>query len=411
MKAAGVIVEYNPFHNGHYVHLQETKKQTGTDCVVAVMSGNFLQRGEPALVSKWARTKMALEAGVDIVVELPYAYASQNAEMFANGAISILSALLCEEVCFGSEHGEIKDFQHAAQFLKQAAPTYNEKVKNAIDKGYSYPKASSIAFNEIKTTNVKLDLSKPNNILGYHYVKAIHDQHSNLTPLTITRTGAQYHDEEFTSPSIASATSIRQTLFSKSGNLNDIHNYIPVSTKNHLINYYHQYDRFHSWEAYFPLLKYKLLTSSLAELESTYECEEGLEYRLMKYIKESTSFITFMEKIKTKRYTWTRLQRLCLHIITNTKKDDLQQLSTQSPYIRLLGMNMRGQQYLNEVKKKIQLPIISKAASFEDPLFMLDITAAHVYASILPEPLCSTAIKQEYSTPPIRFDEDTRKFK
>ncbi|MEH7234885.1 nucleotidyltransferase [Bacillus sp. JJ1562] len=412
MKAVGVIVEYNPFHNGHRYHLDETKKKTNADCMIAVMSGNFLQRGEPALVSKWARTKMALEAGVDIVIELPYAFATQKAQNFANGAISLLSALHCEKVCFGSENGTINDFEATVEFLKNNQQTYDQTTRQYLKEGYSYPKAASLAYSSLSNHDTYVDLSKPNNILGYHYVKAIYDQNSSMNAETIMRTSAGYHDETFSHESIASATSIRKTLFSTEKNIEEIKDYLPTSSAKWLTSYYEENQLFHRWEEYFTLLKYKLLTSTSSELANIYEAEEGIENRLLANISEATSFQDFMEKIKTKRYTWTRLQRLCVHILTNTTKKQLKPINDNpvATYIRLLGMSQKGQKYLNHVKKNVELPILSKATGFSDELFTLDWKAVQTYLAIFPEPLRTQLLRQEYANPPIRYNEEQRVF-
>ncbi|MCC3357585.1 nucleotidyltransferase [Bacillus sp. REN16] len=410
MKAVGVIVEYNPFHNGHRYHLDETKKKTNADCTIAVMSGNFLQRGEPALVSKWVRTKMALEAGVDIVIELPYAFATQKAQNFANGAISLLDAILCEEVCFGSENGTINDFESTVDFMKDNQQSYDHTTRKYLKEGYSYPKAASLAYSSLSNHNTYVDLSKPNNILGYHYVKAIHDQKSSIKAETIMRTSAGYHDETISHESIASATSIRKTLFSTEKKIEDIIDYLPPSTAKWLTSYYEENQLYHRWEEYFTLLKYKLLTTPPSELAKIYEAEEGIENRLLAFITEAASFQDFMEKIKTKRYTWTRLQRLCVHILTNTTKEQLKPINENpvATYIRLLGMSQKGQAYLNHVKKDVKLPILSKGSGISDELFTLDLKAAQTYLAIFPEPHRTKLLRQEYSIPPIRYHEEQR---
>jgi predicted nucleotidyltransferase len=407
VEAAGIIVEYNPFHNGHYYHLQKTKEITKADCIIAVMSGNFLQRGEPALVSKWFRTKMALEAGVDVVVELPYAFATQHAEIFANGAISILHSLYCKYICFGSESGKIEDFTQALYFFKKNEQSYHSLVRSLLKNGMSYPKALATAYQQLQPQHVQLDLGKPNNILGFHYVKAISEQQSHIVPTTIPRTSAQYHDEHFTSNNIASATSIRKSVFENKGNLSSIKPYVPKATYQLLQEYFQQYQTFHSWGDYFSLLKYKILTSTPSELQNIYEIEEGIEYRMIDTIREAASFHEFMAKLKTKRYTWTRLQRMCVHILTNTKKEQMAKIpeSKTSPYIRLLGMSKKGQEYIRTVKKKLEIPLIAKVSSFNDELLFLDIKASQTYAFIFPEPLRTKMLKAEFATPPIRYDE------
>lgn len=401
MKALGLVVEYNPFHNGHLYHLKESIKETNAEVVVAVMSGHFLQRGEPAIVSKWARTKMALECGIDLVVELPYAYSTQKAETFANGAISILDALFCDFICFGSETGDIAPFLYTNDFLEESKGDYEELIRNYTKTGVSYPKALTLAFKHLDNKQELLDLTLPNNILGFHYVNAIHKQGSKMKALTIKRSSAGYHDEHFHSSTIASATSIRKALFSNTPN---VQNYVPESTLKLLHEHKRQY-KLHRWENYFHLLKYKIMTTSTNNIRSIYEVEEGLENRLKHFISHATSFQDFMEQIKTKRYTWTRLQRLCTHLLTNTTKEEMHFMDTDhtSPYIRLLGMSKQGQAYLSSIKKQVHIPVISKLSSFEHPLLHLDIKAANTYYMIYDEPIRSQRLMEEFTTPPIRI--------
>lgn len=405
MNVLGIIVEYNPFHNGHLFHLNESKKETNADIVIAVMSGHFLQRGEPAIVSKWSRTEMALACGVDLVVELPYAYATQKAEAFANGAVSILDALFCDFLCFGSETGNIEPFLITSELLSESNHKYDELIHQYVKTGVSYPKALTLAFQNLSFGELNtspLDLSLPNNILGFHYVKAIHDQDSTIKPVTIKRTSAGYHDLHFNSSTIASATSIRNAIFS--GN-RDIGAYVPDHTHQLLNDYERKHHSLHQWECYFQFLKYRILTMSLNELNAIYEVEEGLEYRLKQHIQKATSFHDFMERIKTKRYTWTRLQRLCTHILTNTTKSQMiSNITQKAPYIRLLGMSSAGQEYLSEHKKKVNLPIISKLSTFHHQILDLDIKAANTYFMITPEPLRSSLLQKEFATPPIRIN-------
>ncbi|MGG3804315.1 nucleotidyltransferase [Metabacillus fastidiosus] len=398
MNAVGIVVEYNPFHNGHQYHLERSKEVTNADIVIAVMSGNFLQRGEPALVSKWERTKMALHGGCDLVIELPYVFATQKAENFANGAISILHALKCNSLCFGSEHGEINSFQQTYEFLKKHEEQYNYYIKKFMKEGYSYPRALTLSFQQLEKDSELLDLSQPNNILGYHYVKAINEQKTNIAPFTVKRAAAGYHDTSFSSSNIASATSIRKALFHH--NENPIINVVPPFTYASLQNTSTQ-----QWEHYFSLLKYAIMTMSTEELAKIYEMEEGLENRISAAIVESESFQQLMEKLKTKRYTWTRLQRLCTHILTKVKKEEIKKatLTGKAEYIRLLGMSENGRRYLKNIKKDLPIPLIAKVSAFSHPGLTIDIKAAHTYNQIFPEPLRSHLLKAEFSTPPIMY--------
>jgi len=400
MKAVGIIVEYNPFHNGHLHHLKETISHTGADCVIAVMSGNFLQRGEPAVVSKWARTRMALAAGIDIVIELPYSFAVQAAQDFAAGAIYLLDAIQCKEICFGSESGEIRYFIEAVQELKNREDEFNSYVREALQTGVSYAKANAHAYQGIQLG--VLDLSKPNNILGFHYVKSIFEQNSKMVPKTIKRIAAGYHDESIAHPSIASATSLRKILEGSIANIIKISEYIPSYTKQILSEYYASYGTLHQWDNYFPLLKYRILTMDHCDLQNIADVDEGLEYRLKEAIVESKSFREFIELVKTKRYTWTRLQRTCAHILTNFTKRQ-KEACKDITYIRLLGMSENGRSYLNNIKKQLSLPVLSKVSLLEKhPIYQQEKKASYAYTSIFSESLRSGVIKEEYSTAPIR---------
>ncbi|MCA1062261.1 nucleotidyltransferase [Rossellomorea sp. AcN35-11] len=401
MKATGVVVEYNPFHNGHLHHLNETKRASGADVVVAVMSGHFLQRGEPALVSKWSRTRMALEAGVDVVIELPYSFATQHAEIFSRGAISLLDAIGCESFCFGSEDGDIDTFENTVQFIETNRERYDEFINDYIQEGMSYPSALAKSFQSLRGGHSVIDLSKPNNILGYHYIEARNQLNSSLKAYTISRESAGYHDEHFSSPSIASATSIRKHIFSRSGE-GRIASYLPASSLEQLEQYQNEFGGFHRWENYWLLLQYKLLSSSKDQLKEIYEIEEGIENRITECVKSSASFEELMVKLKTKRYTWTRLQRMLLHILTNTRKDEMRERDSSPRYIRLLGMNDMGRKFIHSRKKELPLPLISKLSSADPFDVALDVRAAEVYSLGLTHASHRKKLLfQEWTQPPV----------
>ncbi|ACK60477.1 conserved hypothetical protein [Bacillus cereus B4264] len=376
------------------------------------MSGPFLQRGEPALISKWYRTKMALANGVDLVVELPYVFATQKAETFANGAISILNALRVSEICFGSEDGQIENFYNTISIQKNEEETFNCIVKQFMDAGNSYAKATSDAFSHILTSEKNIDMSQPNNILGFQYMKAILSQNSSIQAQTIKRFASHYHDETFNDQHIASATSIRKQLFSEEGSFTTIEPFLPQATTSLLANYKQNYGILHNWEQYFSFFKYRLMTMSPGDLRHIYEIEEGLEHRILSKIQNSSSFYSFMEALKTKRYTWTRLQRACTHILTNTTKEDIRSANIEqhAPYIRLLGMSQKGQTYLSKNKKKIELPILTHTKTFDHAALDIEKKANSVYFSIMHEPLRTQLLKQDITHHPIRYDETTTKF-
>ncbi|MCA1059278.1 nucleotidyltransferase [Rossellomorea aquimaris] len=401
MRATGVVVEYNPFHNGHLHHLRATRTATGADIVVAVMSGHFLQRGEPALVSKWSRTKMALDAGVDVVIELPYSFATQHAEIFSRGAIALLDQIGCESFCFGSEDGDIEAFSNTLRFIKSNQEQYDQYIREFIQEGMSYPSALADAFKKLGNQESVIDLSKPNNILGFHYMEARDLLSSSLKAYTITRESAGYHDEHFASPSIASATSIRKSIFN-TDDQHEISSYLPESSVKELDKYVHEFGEFHRWENYWTMLQFKLLSSSKDELRDIYEIEEGIENRMVEYARHSLCFEEFMIKLKTKRYTWTRLQRMLLHILTDTHKEDMRERHVAPGYIRLLGMNERGREFIRMQKKNLSLPLISKLSSADPRSIKLDVKAAEIYSLGLHDPASrKKLLTKEWSQPPI----------
>jgi predicted nucleotidyltransferase len=401
VRVAGLIVEYNPFHNGHLYHLQETQKKILPDLVIAVMSGNFLQRGEPAILSKWRRAKLALEAGIDLVIELPYAYATQRAQIFAWGAVSLLDDLGVTDLCFGSENGDITPFYNTLGQVEKNRDTHVRHLKAFLKEGYSYPKAESLAFQALGfDLGEAIDLSQPNNILGYHYIEAIQQLGGRMKGHTIKRTETSYHDPELPQSSIASATAIRKHLRSKPDDWETVTRYVPSYTAKALLSA-SQNNELRCWEDYFPFLKYRLITDPADVLRDIYEAEEGLENRMKRYIGDTTTFTTFMSVLKTKRYTWTRLQRLLTHTLTHATKEEMNAASVfeRPSYLRLLGMSKKGQAYLNQIKSDLRIPIISRLGKEKDLPVSLkrDLIAANCYQ------LVPTSEADDYRQTPLRF--------
>ena len=402
MQAVGVIVEYNPFHNGHLHHFHEAKRVANADVVVAVMSGHFLQRGEPALVDKWTRAKMALKAGVDLVIELPYAFATAQAPQFAAGSTYLLDALKCNSFAFGSEAGAIEPFINTYRLMQAYAEEYNLTVKGAMKAGNSYPKALHIAFESLKekTTEPLIDLNQPNNILGYHYVEAAMKQQLAIKPLTIQRIQAGYHDDINTENEIASATGIRKAIFEEN-DLQAVQQFVPYTTFEQLHQWQQLNSSFINWEAVWPMLQYAILRHTPNQLKQYADVAEGLENSLLKHAAQATTFQQFMNGIKSKRYTWTRLQRTFLHIFTGVTKDLLHAHQTPS-YIRILGMTQNGQKYLSHIKKEVTLPLISRVGSNSDALLALDLHATTIYNLCL-QHIGAQKIDGDIHTPPIRL--------
>nr|WP_253805466.1 nucleotidyltransferase [Fictibacillus arsenicus] len=398
LRATGVVVEYNPFHNGHYYHLQESKNVTQADCIIAVMSGNFLQRGEPALLSKWKRTKMALLGGADLVIELPYAYATSHAPRFAFGSIYLLQAAGADSFCFGSESGDVTVFNETHELVSSQDHVYQAYISEFISQGFSYPAAAAKAYEQLNMP-LTLDLSKPNNILGFEYIRASRELGSVIKPLTIKRKNADYHDVVLGKGDIASATAIREAVFSH--DIEKAINYMPSFTFDILKEEKEDKGALMNWERFYPLLRYQLLSSSPSELNRFYEVEEGLENRMIEAMKDSDSFHSFMIRLKTKRYTWTRLQRACLHVLNKVSKEDMHRILESPPaYLRVLGMTETGREYLSSVKKSLELPLVTTVSKHDFEGLKMEAKTSLVYAQGASLSRLE-AEKEEYNTPPV----------
>jgi len=401
LKATGVIVEHNPFHNGHFYHIRESRKITDADVIIAVMSGNFLQRGEPALVDKWTRAEMALKAGVDLVIELPYVFATAQASDFARGSVTILEAMGCDAFCFGSEEGSIEPFTNTYKLISTHQETYQNHIKQYMKLGFSYPKAMNEAYASItKNANLDIvDLSKPNNILGYHYVETAYRMNARIKPVTIQRIIADFHDDIDQSQSIASATGIRKAIFDQ-GSIEAMTNFMPKTSLEHLLQWRESVGVFGSWQHFWPLVRFTIIRSSLKELASFAEVTEGIEHLIHDAAKKSETFEKFMSLVKSKRYTWTRIQRMLTHIFTGFTWEDLH-AHPNPTYLRILGMTHNGQKYLNEKKKSFSLPLVSRVAATKNSLLELDIHATDLYHLGLNHLEYAQQIGLDYRKPPI----------
>lgn len=397
MEACGVVVEYNPFHRGHLYHLKKAKEITEADCLIAVMSGPFLQRGEPALIDKFHRTRAALQNGADIVIELPYAFAVQSSQLFAKGALLSLNALGVSSICFGSESGKIQPFIDGVKAIEANKNVFDTTVRSFLKKGLSFPEANQKAYETIGLTNI--DMMQPNNILGFSYVQTIIEHRLSITPCTIQRIKSNFHDETITQ-AIASATSIRKELLSH-GLTEKISQAVPNESLTQIKRYKEKTSLWHDWERYFPLLHYQLQSKSIKELSDIHGMTEGLEYRLKRLSTDTTSFDDLVSRVKTRRYTQTRLQRLFTHILTNSKKAEIEQV-TEKPtvsYIRLLGLSKVGQTYIHTIKKSIPVPVWSNLNHKNANSLMIDERASNVYYTVLSPEKRNALRKQEFSLP------------
>ena len=377
MKSCGVIVEYNPFHNGHLYHIQQAKQVANADVIIVVISGNFLQRGEPAIVDKWIRAEMALYQGADLVIELPVSFSVQPADYFAKGGIAILQALGCEDLCFGAETGKAKDYNEMTDILDQKATIIEERFIELKNDGTSYAHQMNRIMKEL-IPETPLNLHSPNTILGLAYAKENNNYSTPMKLYPVKRKKADYHDQEIADfQSIASATAIRNELIHNLNSRDSIvslQEVLPESSLNLLMT-----TEWMSWENYWPYLKYQLINQSIKELRLIYQMKEGIEFRLKEKVKEAENFKDFISLVKNKRYTWVRLQRLCVYILLNIKETEINPNVDLPKAIHVLGFSKDGQAYLNQVKKTVGLPILNNIKQKNASLWELDIKAGEIY--------------------------------
>lgn len=388
MSVLGIISEYNPFHNGHLYHLEQSKKLTGCSYSVCVMSGNFIQRGEPALIDKWARTKMALKSGIDLVLELPVIYSLQTAELFAFGGIKILDSLgIVDYISFGSETGSITPLEQIASILVDENDDFKSSLKYYLSKGLSFPQAREKAIiNVLKDENLRNILGSSNNILGIEYLKSLIKLQSSIKPFTIKRIDNQYTSTQINGE-ISSATSIRSKLF-ENENLQSIRHTIPKTTYEILSESFSDNKGPIYSKDFEQIILSIIRKMSVYEIENIFDVTEGLEYKFKSAALKASSIEELIFLIKSKRYTQTKIQRILYQILLGISKQDFKLFSENSgpQYIRILGFNQNGKKLLNSAKKKSALPTITKVASFNNTdnpvlnkMLQFDITATDIY--------------------------------
>ena len=369
MKVVGFITEYNPFHYGHLYHLNKSKEITGCDYSVAVMSGSFVQRGEPSLIDKWTKAKMAIESGVDLVIELPTIYSVQSAEFFALGGIKLLESLnIIDYISFGSETGDIEPLKILAELFVKEPNEYKDLLKNHLKKGLSFPIARSKAAVEyldnsrINNYDYKNILKSPNNILAIEYLKILYKFNSNIEPITIGRVGHGYK-EKYISNKIASATAIRKELFENQ--FDAVKRTLPSVNYYILLEYLNEYKKFNILDNYSQTLVYLLRTVDKERLSQLMDIEIGVDNRLIKYGLKYNDIRQVIDATVTKRYPKTRIQRILIHLLLNLDKKAFIRLNNSHPkYIRVLGMNQNGMLLLKEIKKNSKIPIINRFADY-----------------------------------------------
>lgn len=385
-KILGIIGEYNPFHNGHLYHIEESKKIIDPTYTVVVITGNFAQRGAPSIINKWEKTKILLEAGVDLVLEMPTIYSISSAENFAQGAIKIFESFKSTTILsFGSECGDVSILKDIATILNNEPQEYKSILAHELSAGNSYPKAREKALlmylNDVRRySNI---LSGPNNTLGIEYIRAIQQLKSSVIPYTIKRNGPDYDSLEVVG-NIASATAIREKLKKERSVVK-----LMPSYSSEILNEQYKYGKtILDLKSFEKEILYKFRTMSLDEIKNLPDVSEGLENKIKSSAYACNELEELLNLIKSKRYTRTRLQRICLYSILNITKKDMLDSYKVYPYIRVLGFNKSGKMLLSRtLSKNKKLPIITSVKKFQDSnsnriyknMLGTDILATNVY--------------------------------
>lgn len=418
MKVAGVIAEYNPFHKGHEYHIEKTKKVTGADYVVVVMSGDYVQRGTPSFMNKFIRTRLALLGGADIVLELPVQFSTASAESFARGGISILNSLGCVDyVSFGCETDHPEIFDKVSDLLSQEPHGYKVVLQSYLSSGLSFPAAREAAVKAVLSDQdeqiLSEILSNPNNTLGIEYMKALKQLGSRIQTVMIERQGDSF-SSEITGEGFASATGIREAIvqalekMKAEGSLgNDmisgdgaLANSMIDSELSGLSPYISQEEiailkeHFNSdypiiANDFSGVMKFKLMVELAAESDLTQYLDVSTELanRIRNNISSFNSYDGFVEKLKTKQYTYTRISRALMHILLGIKKP----LET-APYARILGFRNSASELVKRISEESEIPVITKPSKAKEVLFgealasfNTDVMAAEIYESIVSE--------------------------
>lgn len=397
MKAVGLVTEYNPFHNGHLYHLNKAMELTGADISVAVMSGDFVQRGEPAVLDKYTRTSMALNSGVNLVVELPVNYAVSSAESFAAGALKVLDYIKADSIAFGSESGNIERLSKLAHILCDNEDTLYKEISKYTANGISYAAARQKVVEKLTDKDTAAMLTSSNNILAVEYLKAIIKNNYAIKPYTVQRHGDAYNDTDIRSE-YASATALRENL--KADNISE---YIPVKAGLILssnTNYIYPDD---ITEALFTRLLDILFASNYDKnvfIENVmqypdvskeiagrlYKSAMDMITRTVPQRSESKdnwafSFGSLCEHIKTKEVPLSRIKRALVRITLGLDKKHMEKYANE-PYIRVLGFDKKGQEYLSYIRKTVEVPLITKTADYKE-ILLDDIHAANIYNMIV----------------------------
>ncbi|MCX8075339.1 MAG: nucleotidyltransferase [Clostridia bacterium] len=387
MKVLGIVAEYNPFHNGHKYHIEQAKKLTNSDYVIIVMSGSFTQQGRIAIYNKFERSKLAINNGADLVIELPTIYAVASAEYFSYGAINLLDKLgIVDTVCFGSEIDDINILENIANnFIENEDNIWN-KLKIKLKDGESFAKSRENVLREFLNEDSIEAISKSNNILALEYIKAIKKLNSNMKPYLIKRLGNDYNDNNISKNeyNFVSATSIRKCIKNKDIEL--VKDYIPNDTYNLIQSSKACFD-----DSLFHILKYKILSSTKHDLSKINEISEGLENKVITAAHISNTYSEFVENIKSKRYVESRIRRILTNILLNISKEDLNNAIRKNiAYGHILSISKNGKKLLSELSKTSKIPILTSISdnilsNKEDIIIRnlkLDILASNIHSML-----------------------------
>ncbi|MBQ9991592.1 MAG: nucleotidyltransferase [Lachnospiraceae bacterium] len=390
MKTAGIIAEYNPFHQGHRYHIEETRRLTGADYIIVVMSGNFTQRGQAAIMDKYGRAKLALENGADLVLELPVCFAVSSASYFASGGVSLLDKLgVVDFLSFGSEGGSTEELLSLSSFLLEEPENFKAHLQTALKQGYTYPKARALALEKSFPEGKSELVSSPNNILALEYCTALLAFHSSIIPLPVKRLHSGYHDTGLSPTGYSSATAIRRVLIREIPAL--LEEQLPSSVYKYLKK---EYDKTLPLDIndFSPLLQYRLLMEQPENLTLYADVHRELADRISGRIYSFTTYEDFCDQLKTKELTHSRISRSLLHILLGLKEDALQATKEEgySRYAKILGFRKSAAPLLHAIKANTSIPLIPKLADSAkslDPvsrtMLEADIRAAHIYEGVL----------------------------
>ena len=386
-KVLGIIAEYNPFHNGHLLHLEKSKKICDAQYSVCVMSGNFVQRGNTSIVNKWIRAEMALKSGVDLVLELPTVYSISSAENFAEGAIKLLNSLkIVDTISFGSENSDINVLNRISSVLHEEPKQYLEFLNSESKKGLSFPKARENAIllylNDKKYLNI---LNQPNNTLAIEYLKALKKYKSHISPISVKREKVFYNSNCIVDE-YASATAIRNMIIHEQ--FNDIRKVVPTSSYNLLMDEIEKGHLVIDISKFEKEILYAIRRLSADDIKNIPEVTEGLENAIKNASNSCNNLSELINIVKSKRYTQTRIQRILLYILLNITKKDMYLSRKNIPYARILGYSPQGKELISEIyRANPKITLITSVKNFLDSSnnktykYMLnkDILATNIY--------------------------------